>query len=496
MSIDQHLIWQPCAPSPFESAWSIFAKLLALNEQRPHEIVRLIAGSDVPLPRRGGLNFRTSDWIDFQRFGKTLKIDSIGLRAAFLDQLGFEIKAWPPGIKICPECLSMGYHCIFFELIFIDTCPWHHRKLEEPCVDCMNAVMDRGLINLNTNYKETIHPEGWRSKCNHIHIEDDDIRRLNQLSDLQEEAIFRSCHEFLQWWRLVSQNVGIAKALSDTICSRLCSPEILNKFFNAAESLAGPCPWPVGQVRMKIKSHSWRQQADPSEAKEYKVARKSPEDANYRSVRRHLFNRYIRPHRACWNELMSYSQADTQFLDSDTVCPASLAYAAWRMATEGFINIRALKVNSLKHLPIRLMSLNDKRYVSTLASHTSLLYAHFLFIWESIFRFSGQESFAIAISSHYDDSLATMFISDGAHSDRDAAAGEWTVILPDIQSLINRSFTTCCGRLKTEACMLYPRRDNWYAYFEIDRASYSGALFKLKKEKLGRRRAQYHYINI
>src|SRR5208283_2814757 len=81
------MTWNPQDPAPYESAWSIFAKLMALNYCRPAEIANAIKYRGLKTLRK--IEFRNSAWIDFARFGALLNVDPNRLRAGFLDQLGF-----------------------------------------------------------------------------------------------------------------------------------------------------------------------------------------------------------------------------------------------------------------------------------------------------------------------------------------------------------------------------------------------------------------------
>jgi hypothetical protein len=509
IELGSRLIWQSNSPAPFESAWSIFAKLMALNGQKPDRIASFIADSGY----RRSLRFRDSSWINIARFSTALGVDQARLRQAFLDQLGFNMKVgktdpWRGrGIKICVDCLKKGYHCVFFELGFVDICPWHKKKLESPCFHCSDAVTHLGLLAVKNNNNQTTKENNkiyssewgeWHSSCNHIYFNDGQVGKLNELSTIEEKIIVSSCLEFLSWWKGVSKNSGI----SDYLLSNAYTdekPAHLNKYFNAAENIAGPCPWPVEQLRQPIRCQSWMQHGKESDYPSDRVPRKSAWDMVYRTIRRHIFNRYVSKHRVCWNELNHYSHDNSQQLDSDTVCPVALAYAAWRLSIEHLPSLEALDFVKFRDRPINLMRLSPPEFSNSVKSHASLLYVYFFHIWEEILQHTGKENFALwnSVFPDLDEKVAAMYISEADISDGDWLHGEWSLIFPDYKNLERQSFISCCGKYKQEYRMIFSFFENeLHDTDSHQRVNYGTPIFKIKKSELGSRKTSYQYINI
>lgn len=489
------MIWSSCAPAPFESGWSLFAKLLLLNGMHANHITAQISVHNFPIPLGPALNFRTSEWIDFHRFSLALGVEQDRLRSAFLDQLGFPVKSekdsWQssPGIKICKKCLAKGYHCVLFELAFIHTCPWHGNELEEACSTCLRFVMYPSKANRNevpsakTSEQTTNDFITSSSKCGHIQFADTKFGRNQEFGLLELKIIAESCNRFLQWSREVGKNTEISRRLFQYEYQRV-DEYWLQKHFAAAESIAGPCPWPIGLGGYSVRSHRWiHSPSREAAAEEYRAPRKSDWDVIYRSIRRLLFNRYVRQHRTCWNELSSYRRVEALSLDSETVCPVTLAFAAWRLATEQFISTEAFKIGSVKDHPIRIVRLDHRDVPHSLLAHASLLYAHFFYIWEKVLRLAETTDFAIHLSSHMDGG------DFGIIPNALNKTSEWTVIIPDYQYMKRLSFVSCCGRAKNSAWML--RSDFNTHWQESDRH----VLFKAKHKGFTER-ASYVYINI
>src|SRR5690606_30730951 len=103
-----------------------------LNALTPKIIANKIAVPECNKKHKTYLYFRNSNWINFEKFGQFLGVDPNRLRPGFLDTWG-EIETQytrSSGIKHCNECLAKGYHNVFFELGFIDICPWHNKRLQ------------------------------------------------------------------------------------------------------------------------------------------------------------------------------------------------------------------------------------------------------------------------------------------------------------------------------------------------------------------------------
>lgn len=504
------LIWQEVSPAPFESAWSIFAKLLALNAMSPARINSIIADPMSDSSTGNVLDFRDSSWIDFNRFGSALGVNENRLRAAFLDQLGFSDRTsmisqrYRSGIKLCQECLERGYHCVFFELGFVDICPWHHKALDVPCDSCRTTVFRSGIKRRRetlheSNASETSEWHEMSSSCGHIHFNGGRIGKLNGLSLVEEEIIASHCAALLRWWRSVSKNPEIAAFLSQYSLGDEKEMQ-LRTIFCAAELIAGKCPWPVGITRGPVRTQRWVEPGCAEANSVEEIAPRASEwDVVYRSVRRHIFNRIVRHHRDCWNELTSYCHYDARKLDSDACCPVSLAYAVWRMHVERLRTIDALKSGKLRSRAIRSMTLEWPQTASSLQARASLAYVYFYRILEEILRHIGEDSFAISDSETQwtRDFITPLFSSDQDQSGANIGKGEWILIFGDPKYLLRKAFVHCCGRPKSKDWMISGQLQvHWTdTHWRYD-SGYGQPLFKLRKTDFGRRNASYEYICI
>ncbi len=470
------LIWQSNSPAPYESSWSIFTKLLLLNVMKPQQLAMHISNFD---KSPGLLKTNNSNWIDFNKFADCLETSPENLKQGFLDQFGFKNTIDTcRGIKLCTECIKIGYHCIFFQLPFITHCPWHNVKLTPPCMGCVSVLSSNGLIrSINNDYLEQV------SRCGHVNMLGGKVKLSNMLTVSQKNVINEYCELFLMWWHKVYKSFDMRHFLSEQHLSEDQFKK-LPMYLSAAELLAGPCPWYIETIRNSVKTISWKQsenffQRNHHEFENWEfetetVKRKSDLDLAYRSVRRHLFRKFIKPHKRCWNELSNYKYDDAMNLLSDNVCVVSLAFATWRLSIEDLINIEAFKSSKLKDREILSYRIDSDDFTNTLHGHVSLLYAYFFYLWESMHVYSGVEKFKVVKS-----------FQKATKSDFAATYNfeKWLVVFPNYFHLEEKSFVRYAGQLQENGWMI---NDTYYEYFQFLNSSNSlesGCMFKLFKKK-------------
>ncbi|AZD61032.1 hypothetical protein C4K18_3059 [Pseudomonas chlororaphis subsp. aurantiaca] len=101
------------------------------------------------------------------------------------------------------------------------------------------------------------------------------------------------------------------------------------------ESLIGSCAWrpKAAYVRPILKKTGFR----ISEVKNTVDAlREGPKEylALFKSIRRHIYKIYVKPHKKCWNEITHFDTLKLHALDVEGACSASSAYLAWLMSLQ------------------------------------------------------------------------------------------------------------------------------------------------------------------
>lgn len=487
------LIWQSNAPAKYESSWSLFAKLLAMNVITPIKLASLISNHQSP---KRTLRFWDSSWIDLDKLSKLLDVETSLISTGFLNNF---ILYNPPdidyepvlGIKFCPECLKKGFHSIFFQFTFIKYCPWHNLELTPPCNVCVSAISSEGLLRNSILDWST-----YSTECGHFQFNDSKVPLLNQLSFEEQNIVNKTTEEFLQWWSRVVSCVEIGQVLSKSVIDN-DRRENLPKYLAAAELIAGKCPWKISDDRYSVKTVRWFDITDINKRLDYRnaevqqteeygsILRQSEADKNYRALRRYFFRKYIKTHRCCWNELSNYNYAEAQNLSSDSFCIVTVAFIAWRLSIENYLNLEALKVGKFNDRPIKEVSIYAEGYIKTVKSQLALMYAHFYYIWESVSLLSENQKFGVALRNH----LEVSNFAYGNHKN------EWAIIVPDDKWLVSIAKARCVNTSKFDGWM---QQDKYIADWHLEHNAFASwdnrLIFKVYNNS--NRRGGYKYVNV
>lgn len=474
-------IWQDTSPVPFESGWMIFAKLMLLNRLKPQEIVNLIGKQGNKDNRK--LNFRSADWIDLDCLAERLTLTTDRLKLSFFDQLQIYFESTYTvincnGIRVCNECLALGFHCVFFELGFINTCPWHHKQLEKPCINCLKAVHSQGLKFLDTNkYRSNNSLGSIFSDCGHIHFEIDNVKRVSHLSETEIESIKYKCRLLFGWIKIVQTRLD----LTSQLFTNAHNPEFNDNLLNVAEQVAGPCPWPLDYIRRPVR---W------SQIKQNDLNHSSASiNTIYRSLRKHIFNRFVKPHRSCYQSIIVLKRDQSLSICSDQVCVVALAYIAWRMKIENLINIEAISLDLSENFKKPKFEFFHPPIPIATKSQGQMMYVHFCWILDEIMRDIGKSALIITNSTLVSKSARTI---------------NWfkelsTLIYPDPEILEKKSWVHCaCKNLKKYPEITARKIVRLWTY-ENHRemmSNHYGIMFRLTKQQISSDKHDIKYLNI
>lgn len=474
-------IWQDISPAPFESGWMIFAKLMLLNRLKPKDIVNQISNQGYKKNRK--INFRSGDWINFDSFAEMLTLNSDRLKFCFLDQLQLYFKSSYEitnnnGIKFCSECLALGYHCVFFELSFINICPWHNKKLEKPCINCLKAVHNQGLNFLDTKKHRSTNSLGViTSDCGHILFEIDNVKSINYLSTAEINAIKYKCRLLYGWIKTVQIRLDLSSQLFTTSNKT----EVNENLLNAAEQIAGACPWPVENFRRQVK---W------SQFKQHDIHNSNTSiNTIYRSLRKHIFNRFVKPHRNCYESITILKRDQSLSMCSDHVCAIALAYIAWRMKIENLINIEALNQNLSENFKKSKFEFFHPPVPVTARSQAQMMYVHFCWILDVLMRDIGQSTLIITNSTLAPQSARTINLYKEIS----------TLIYPDPECLEKKSWVQCaCKNLKKHPEITAKKIIRMLAYesYREMMSNHPGIMFRLTKQQIISNKHDIKYLNI
>lgn len=454
--------WNPALPLPYESAWGLFSKLLALNYCNPVDIAAAIVKKGIPRPRK--LDFRDSSWIDFDRFSEMLRVHPKRLKRCFLDQLGFPHitpNDETAGIRFCPLCLAKGYHSVFFDLGMVGGCPIHGVKLAKPCVACTRALLRGGLLHEvilqddqeplpDFNFSQHI----YGSHCGHIYFDPNRPLRSAFITFSRSEQceIELWGDRLVRWWGSIYRAPnGIPEVIGPL--ARVSSDDShdrdLGNRLGMAEAFGGACPWPLrvnGRDRQLI---TLTRDVDSPDEENGTANQELLFDA-YRAVRRCIYKQYVKPHSACWKKLTNLTRLESQALSAESVCSVTLAYASWRMSIEGFSNVECFNNCRKKPsiLPIRVMRKN----IVDAKTNAQWWFLHFFAILEDVETHLARGHFFIErgdwpfLDTNLFNNVSWSFMALPGGDSVGQSIESWWLIFPDQHRLLQRARIRCMSR--------------------------------------------------
>lgn len=381
------LTWPAIWPLPFESFWSIVNKVLALNHLTCGELIALIK-KDHTYKRFGTIESSDTDWVDFRRFANLLGIREERLKEGCRDQLGIDAEGLPRGIRTCPRCWNEAcYHSVFFDLGVLSECPFHKCKLSTPCKRCTSqlrftvrsekrtGVFKRycvacksttpnltsliNMSNLNCEFADTLQREGveflrWWTKFGED-FPARDIVAADLLYDWQDKG-----SQPLSWKRYIAITHD-SYYLPSWLQQAPCTPA---QYFCWSEFLSDRTSF---RFRDEVRQHMWSSDIGRS----------------YRSLKKYIYARFVRPHARCYRELMKLSWKQCQILRGEKLCITAVAFAAWRMAIEGVIRLEDLHGVRKRRFELKLSEIYEYEGMS-LEGSLRLSYFTFLSIWSEL----------------------------------------------------------------------------------------------------------------
>ena len=502
----EKLTWHPFDPAPYESSWSVFCKLLALNFCKPADIAKSIRRRECISPKY--LSFRDSNWIDFDRFSDLVDVAPNRLKAGFLQELGFpqfKNQDEAHGIRFCPECLSFGYHSVLFDLALVAVCPIHQEPLQNGCTHCFNTIAHTGFYREKSPYRindGVIHDSAWRadtyvSKCGHIRFDPERILGITRLNCNQRRDVNRVCEEFIRWWRKAFSSTNAAPGLIARLAQISYKGQdegALGLCMDIAQKLAGECPWPTSVSPSPADWLTLRRSQENAAEGSTSIEFRSDLGTIYRSVRRHLFKKYIKPsHLVCWTELAAYNYEMSRAISIRTVCVVVLAYMSWRMSIEGFSNIEGFGLKKA-HTPPSLLSFAC--VANTASELANFWYALFFVILgriEAKVEAGGQ----FYIERPYRVTRFTGCSEFAPDINLESNSGTWYIIFPNKDHVTKIATRRCDGRSRSPYSMLNISADEkiYFMGWAGDYSSFnrSNLIFRIEDED-DRPRKAYSYI--
>ena len=161
--------WNDTFLSPYESAWGVLQKFSWLNEANPMIVIRDLAAAYFNGNRSDANHNETFvdlRWIerpDKERSPKLPPCDEASehIRRTLQERDGVSYFGWlsevliSEELKVCPICLSMGYHSVAHQLYGLRRCPIHEVELTCECPKCRRRL---GLFAPSARFRAFLCP--------------------------------------------------------------------------------------------------------------------------------------------------------------------------------------------------------------------------------------------------------------------------------------------------------------------------------------------------
>lgn len=506
---DIRLTWDTIFPAPYESIWSVIVKVVVLNNLTLGELTKLIQRRDLPQQPVRAIDCSATEWIDYDLFASLLGVDAKRLRRGTWQGLGISPRAKSRySLRRCPQCWERGYHCVLFDIDVLEACPWHRCQLTPHCLGCTapsNFALRRsaGLIN-----------QRFCFNCGLRFPDRDQIIRMIQVGPITPEVLEESCGSVIDWWHsignqfpdrdlLLSEIFWIGQGVEQLACYRSYQ-------LGKATDLAGPldASWKFSvnpkPVRHSVLVAAWPERNAWERHKTDRMPRiQDLVGKYYRSVRKHLYNTYVRKHVRCYRQLKEVSRYESFGLNGDCVCLPSLAFLIWRMSIEGVTRVEALHFHRRENFALRLMG---PRAFYELPLEASIRWSYFGFfgIWNQLeaHRKVLNTKFRVAMSSsgcegylHWrcSDTTVAQNIDNG-----ETNQARFAILYPDMASSVEPNWADCCSRHARRQSMLDPS----YTDPEIewdgpqDDFPFRNCLFQVRFPDRERTNNRFDYIHV
>lgn len=462
----KRLTWDVRFPAPYESGWSIFTKVIVLNNITAHELVELIKRSDISKNGTYAMDCSDSRWIDFAKFSSLLGVKENRLRTGFWDQLGITVKVMRRyEIRRCSKCWEEGYHCVFFDLLGLQTCPWHQCALTKGCVACTAA----STFNIRTTSK--IISGRFCMMCRLPLPDLDELLSMQPMNTYRTEMVIESCRAFIDWWVKVGQKVSARDLLLGDVMKigighaelpdyRLWQISFANSI-KVGDGIFGR----LNDSGIAVKYVTWVEDPKRSTLDTQNTSLNDEAGKAYHSLRRHLYRKYIRGHHTCHSCLRNLSRDQSLTLDAEEVCIVSLAFLVWRMSIEGICNIEGLRLTKPLDRPLRFRGPYREHGISV-QTHMQWIYYNFFGLWHRLSMECAERNVRVVISEgwkdeHFHWAFETQNdIVDGAIWE--SLSGLFHALVPKTEDLVRAGDERCRNRVKRRVEMI----DNYQ--LEID----------------------------
>ena len=315
----------------YESSWLIFLKALTINDISLKDFCSLVDKKDVQVR---AANFQ---WAESHQFNLTalclaLGLSSQGLNNSFLDRLLMSsYSARTEVVRHCKECIKKLYHCSLFQLPWITECPVHRVKLDE-CKACSFIFQDLKLQKIRVKDRTRL--------CLHLWPFLQDQFPVHRLSE-EERSIFLSWGDSFATWFGKARDTS-AEDVLQMMAVPLSFHAINNRFvyWRYLEGQVGESPLSISAPRYDVARLSLERLGETNQWT--RKANFGQLVACFKSLRRQIYKRFVRPHHRCINKFRGLGLNHYYSLDGSARCSCAMAYYSWLVSAFNLYTMKDL----------------------------------------------------------------------------------------------------------------------------------------------------------
>ncbi|GEM_PF-2830725 len=197
---DAGYCWRPEWVYPFESLRSLLSKFMLLNHIGITDLNQVFCYKSPSSFRISLLNGNRAllnssifnNCIDPSLLKEVLGLSDEQLTFSVIESYTYYESYWRNEFRFCPSCLEAGYHSPFHQHKMFNKCPIHGDKLKTCCMKC-NAVLPYEFSRL------TVRNPYECTECGHIHIisghrvENELVNKIAEIADFLKRKQSRAC---------------------------------------------------------------------------------------------------------------------------------------------------------------------------------------------------------------------------------------------------------------------------------------------------------------
>lgn len=343
----------------FESSWLMLLKALTINDISLRTFYSIITKKELNITS-SKLRWNESHQFNSTALSHTLRLSSQFVDNAFLNRLmSSDYAASTALVRHCRTCIDSLYHCSFFQMPWIANCPVHQVELHV-CKACSSIFMDRKLNELRSK-------DGSRL-CRHLKPFMQEPFAVHRLSEDACSA-FSKWGESLAFWLKRASDIG-TEDLHEITSVPLHDHSTRKRFiyWRYLETLIGRAP-----INIPAPAFDAARLCHES-LNEEKIGKKDVDLEQwvqcFKSLKRHIYKRFVRPHRKCVNQFKRLTLTETRVLDHDARCSCALAYYSWLVTALNLYTMQDLNDRSIK--PYAICG-KFHRYAATISLRQVLL---------------------------------------------------------------------------------------------------------------------------